>query len=135
MGVIALLVGIFVAAICNSFVPLSYLLLGFLAGYILSLYLMNMFKFSGSEWVYYSIKFGSAIVLALFCFLIKKWSIALVTSVVGAFFISYFTGYSLGLLKNLADLVERFKTGEELKPADYVFFSLFIVLSILGMIV
>lgn len=60
---------------------------------------------------------------------------AIVTSLIGAFLVSYFSGFALKLLQNLGDIVERYKAGGALEPADYVFFSLFIVLAILGMIV
>ena len=65
----------------------------------------------------------------------QKWSLAIVTSFIGGFLVSYFTGFALKLLKNLGDIIQRFKAGGALEPADYVFFSLFIVLSIMGMIV
>lgn len=42
---IALIVGILVAALCKTFEVLSYFLLGFLGGYLLSIYLMVMFSF------------------------------------------------------------------------------------------
>lgn len=48
---------------------------------------------------------------------------------------SYFTGFALNLLRNIGDIIEKFKAGEKLEAADYVFFSIFIVLTILGMIV
>lgn len=41
----------------------------------------------------------------------------------------------MNFLRNLGDIIERFKAGEKLEPADYVFFSLFVVLSVMGMIV
>jgi len=49
--------------------------------------------------------------------------------------VSYFTGFALNLLRNIGDIIEKFRAGEKLEPADYVFFSIFIVLTILGMIV
>ena len=48
---------------------------------------------------------------------------------------SYFTGFALKYLQNLGDMIERFKSGGKIEPADYVFFSLFVVLAILGTIV
>lgn len=99
------------------------------------MYLMVMFVYKGPEWGYYLIKFGSALVLGLICLTIQKWPLAIVTAVIGAFLVSYFSGFALNLLRNIGDIIERFRAGEKLEPADYVFFSLFVVLSILGMIV
>jgi hypothetical protein len=58
-----------------------------------------------------------------------------VTALIGGFLVSYFTGFAMNFLRNLGDIIERFKAGEKLEPADYVFFSLFVVLSVMGMIV
>lgn len=42
----------------------------------------------------------------------NKKLITLLTSIIGSFLITYFTGYSLGLLKNLADIKERYEAGD-----------------------
>lgn len=105
VGIIALIIGILVAALCKSFVVLSYFLLGFFGGYILSIYLLLMFHFQGELWLYYLIKFGSGIILGLFCLGIKKWSLAIVTAVIGGFLVSYFIGFALKLLHNLGDII------------------------------
>lgn len=73
--------------------------------------------------------------VGLICLLSQKWTLAILTSLIGAFLSSYFLGYVIGVLPNFADIIERIKTGDKLEPAYYVFFSLFIVLTIIGMIV
>lgn len=45
MGFISVIVGIMIAALCKTFVLLSYFLLGFLGGYMLSMYLMIIANF------------------------------------------------------------------------------------------
>jgi len=67
MGFIALIVGIMIAALCKTFEVVSYFLLGFLGGYLLSIYLLIMLSFKGPEWAYYLIKYGSAVIAGLTC--------------------------------------------------------------------
>lgn len=124
-----------IAALCKTFEKVSYFLLGFLGGYSLSMYLLVMLSFKGSDLAYYSIKYGSAVLLGLICLGIQKLSLAFVTAIIGGFLVSYFSGFALNLLRNLGDIIERFKAGEKLEVVDYVFFGLFVVFSLVGMTV
>lgn len=57
--------------------------------------------------------------------------VSLFTSIVGSFLFSYYLEYGLGFVKSLADIVERKKSGEKLKFADWFFIFLFLILLIL----
>lgn len=70
MGFIALIVGIMVAALCKTFVLLSYFLLGFLGGYSLSLYILMMCRYHGPQWGFELTKWGSAVLLGVICLLV-----------------------------------------------------------------
>lgn len=67
--------------------------------------------------------------------LIQKGTLAIVSSLIGAFLVSYFSGFVMGFLRNIGDIIERFRAGEKIEPADYVFFSFFVILFLIGIIV
>lgn len=63
----SLIIGCLVGALCRTFNILSYILLGFFTGLTLSTYLLSVLHFSGEEWLLILIKYGSGVILALFC--------------------------------------------------------------------
>jgi H+/Cl- antiporter ClcA len=59
--------------------------------------------------------------------------IAILTSLLGGFMVSYSIGFAGTLLDNIGDILDKIKNGDSLGWAYYVFFVLFILLSIFGM--
>lgn len=134
ISIIALIVGIIVACLCKSFSLLSYVLIGFCGGFFISRYLLITLQFAGEDWVVYLITIGSGCVLALICAFVREYVVAIITAILGSFFVCYSVGFLLGALENFFDILEKIKSGSELTVAYYVFFGLFILFSILGMI-
>ena len=64
---------------------------------------------------------------------VEKYSLAIVTATLGGLLVTFNFGYMIGALDNLYDIFDRIKSGDNVKPAYYVFFVLFIILTLLGL--
>lgn len=64
---------------------------------------------------------------------VQNYVIAILTAIIGSFLVTYFFGFMVGILGNFFDVIERIKAGEKLEVAYYIFFGLFILVSIFGM--
>ena len=113
---------------------MSYFLLGFGAGALLSKYILVLTHFSGENKYVIMIIIASGLVLGLICLYVQNYLLAILTAIIGGFLVTYFFGFMVGLLGNFFDLFERIKAGDKLETAYYVFFALFILVSIFGMI-
>ena len=60
------------------------------------------------------IEYGSAILLATLCGLVRKYIMIIVTSVTGSLLALYSFGFAVGLLGNFFDVIERIKSGKPL---------------------
>ena len=130
---IAIIVGIIVACLCHSFSILSYLLLGFLVGFFITKYILLTVKFSGEDYEILLLELGSGLAVGLLCALVKRYMVAIMTSILGGFLVSYTIGFAMGLLENFFDLIDKIRSGSDISVANYVFFGLFILFSLIGM--
>lgn len=60
------------------------------------------------------IEYGSAIVLAVLCALVRKYSMIIVTAAAGSFLVFYNFGFMIGVLDNFFDIIEKIKSGKVL---------------------
>ena len=133
ISVIALIVGVIMACLCRSFTLLSYVLIGFCGGYFISKYLLITLQFVGEDWEVYLITLGAGCVLAGICAFVREYVVAIITAILGSFFVCYSIGFVIGCLENFFDILERIKSGSDLSTVYYIFFGLFVIFSILGM--
>ena len=57
---------------------------------------------------------------------------ALITAVIGGLIVSFNFGFLIGALGNFYDVLDKLKNGDDLKPAYYIFFFIFLILSCFG---
>lgn len=129
---IALIISIFMAYLSQVFAPLSYIAFGFFAGFFLCKILLTTLQPSFEDWLFVLLEFAVGIGLAIFCGVINKMTMVVVTGIVGSFMFFYAFGFLIGVLGNLLDVWERFASGVRLEAVYYVFFGLAVVFGLLG---
>ena len=70
----------------------------------------------------------------MICALIQKYVIAILTAILGSFMICYGFGFMTGLLDNFFDIIEKLKNGDKIGVANIVFFILFVIIAIVGLV-
>ena len=75
----------------------------------------------------------AGILVGIFCLFVEKYSLAIVTAVLGGLLVTFNFGYMIGVLENLYDVFDRLRSGDNVKPAYYVFLVLFIIVTLLGL--
>ena len=132
IGILSIIVGILIACLCKTFTIVSYFLLGFAGGFVLTQYILILAKFKGEQWEYNLFIIGVGCILGAICTLAQKYVLAMVTAIIGGLLVSFNVGFLLGALGNFYDIFDKLRNGDELSPAYYVFFVIFIFLSLLG---
>lgn len=56
----------------------------------------------------------------------------MITAILGGLLVSFNFGFLIGALGNFYDIMDKIKNGDELRPAFYIFFVVFVFLSIIG---
>ena len=111
ISVISVLIGGIIAYLCKLFDFLSYMCIGFFGAFFLTRFLIATFPTHGLEnWVVQLITYSVAAVCALICVFVGKYFMVIITATIGSFLFWYNFGFLVGLLPNMFDFFEKFKT-------------------------
>lgn len=111
ISIISVIIGGILGYLCYKFEFLSYLSIGFFGGFFLTRFLIATFPLTGLEnWIVQLITYGAAVAVGVLCVFIGKYFMVLITSIIGSFLFWYNFGFLVGLLPNMFDFFEKFKT-------------------------
>ena len=122
ISIVAVIVGLIVGYICHLFDWVSYFCIGFFGGYLLVNFLFVTFPIrSMQEWVTTMLTYIIAVVLGLICIFVGKYFMVIITAVVGSFVFWYNFGFLIGVLPNMFDFFEKFKTFGKFSAVNIAF--------------
>ena len=134
ISIVAVIVGLVVGYICHLFDFVSYFCMGFFGGYLLVNFLFVTFPVrSMQEWVGTMLTYIIAVIMGVICIFVGKYLMVIITAIVGSFVFWYNFGFLIGVLPNMFDFFEKFKTFGKFSTVNIVFLVI-IGISSLGFI-
>ena len=125
ISVIAVVIGCILGYICKLFDFVSFFSIGFFGGFFLSKFLFVTFPIASMEnWVVTMLTYIIAVVLGVICIFLGKYFMVIITAVIGSIMFWYNFGFLIGVLPNMFDFFEKFKTYGKLDTLNIVFLVL-----------
>ena len=125
ISVIAIIIGCILGYICKLFDFVSYFCMGFFGGFFLVRFLFSTFPTSSiQDWAVQVITYVVAVTVGVICIFTGKYFMVIITAVIGSFLFWYNFGFLIGVLPNMFDFFQKFKTYGKLDTLNIVFLAL-----------
>jgi hypothetical protein len=125
ISIVAIVIGAILGYVCKLFDFVSYFTLGFFGGFFLSKFLFATFPNSAmADWVVTLITYIVAAVAGVICIFAGKYFMVIITAVIGSLLFWYNFGFLIGVLPNMFDFIEKFKTYGKFNALNITFLAL-----------
>lgn len=125
ISVVAVIIGAILGYVCKLFDFVSYFTLGFFGGFFLAKFLFATFPNSAmADWVVTMITYIVAVVVGGICIFVGKYFMVIITAIIGSLLFWYNFGFLIGVLPNMFDFIEQFKTYGKMNALNITFLAL-----------
>jgi hypothetical protein len=125
ISVVAIIIGAILGYVCKLFDFVSYFTLGFFGGFFLAKFLFATFPNSAmADWVVTMITYIVAVVVGGICIFVGKYFMVIITAIIGSLLFWYNFGFLIGVLPNMFDFIEQFKTYGKFNALNITFLAL-----------
>lgn len=125
ISVVALIIGAILGYVCKLFDFVSYFTLGFFGGFFLCKFLFATFPNSAmADWVVTLITYVVAVIIGGICIFVGKYFMVIITSIIGSLLFWYNFGFLIGVLPNMFDFIDKFKTYGKFNALNITFLAL-----------
>lgn len=114
IGALALVIGGIIGYLAYNSTAISYIIIGFPSGYILTYLLLVFMKATLEEWQRYGLQVLGGLLLAIICMLLGKRLMIILTSLIGGILVTFYFGYMVNALPSFTSIFNQIKNGEKL---------------------
>lgn len=114
IGALALVIGGIVGYLAYNSTAISYIIIGFPSGYILTYLLLVFLKANLEEWQRYGLQVLCGLLLAIICMLLGKRLMIILTSLIGGILVTFYFGYMVNVLPSFTTILDQIKNGSKL---------------------